>query len=897
MSKIIINYEQLKEYLSKHKSEENIDNPINPIYDNDSRLLILLCHNHPDTFDSLVIKYLPNNQNLDSIKKMMKNHYSYIYYRFYYFFYILVKYVYSYIESSNIKYIFENFIRYTRKVNYHSNMELYDNIVEQFIKNFDYLYDVFFVKDNIYFNVYFNNLIKYFLPLPHEYLLYCQFITYRNNVKTFYKKNNDDPIEITSKAERVKMVGDKNIDTIKNEIDIHIPLKHFNTNIKNNTNYVYLIAYKSENQYKLLIAGNIKVNNTFEINNIHYERNVRFFDQNKYNRGYPLQSMFEKWQTTTNNITIDISNVVYVSVMRKITSDDLFNVFLPMNLSTEYYTYLFHNMGYPTTKDNINHVLSNPSFFYFIPHGTETLLGSYFKNRKCCIFKLKKSIDNILDLTQSIITNNPFTDNEQIKEKHSKQSLWKGYDLNQIMNYYENKEIPFVVNHNYKCVTVDKNTNIDNFVGDRPYCDIGTKKSYVGRRKLYEILLKTRKYDTSAIWPMEYLIDTYRKFKIDINKSEFNDPLYNSPDKIKSNAASYLYDAVLLKTLGYNGFFFTDYQVAFAYGGELMLTNPKDYIEMYKCSSQTCDKKIEFNQTRLQQEKSPYAYVALLMGDSPYFLGALIFGYSLRTVSQYDVVIMVTPDVPAKQKEILKEYYIVIEIDFVQVDKALIKDYDTNRFRDVFTKLQCFKLTQYQKIIMIDIDMLVIKNMDHLFDLPAPAASLRRIDLPQGKPIPKSLIVKNGKLVGGINAGLMLLEPNIDEYNDMLNDIKKAKNRQFKFIEQDYLSQRYADKWTNISFIYNFQFGLTDRAKKYDPNDIYNLHYSSRLKPWKIIYKPEETWKWINEEQQTVPYYKLWMNTYDQLNKIYLSKNIDINKLYKLPSSSSSEISVKEDSN
>ena len=88
------------------------------------------------------------------------------------------------------------------------------------------------------------------------------------------------------------------------------------------------------------------------------------------------------------------------------------------------------------------------------------------------------------------------------------------------------------------------------------------------------------------------------------------------------------------------------------------------------------------------------------------------------------------------------------------------------------------------------------------------------------------------------------------------------------------------NKWTNISFIYNFQFGLSERAKKFNPEDIHNLHYSSRLKPWRILTKPDETWKWINEEPQNKPYYEMWIQVYDILaNKLYF-KNINMAELF-----------------
>lgn len=44
--------------------------------------------------------------------------------------------------------------------------------------------------------------------------------------------------------------------------------------------------------------------------------------------------------------------------------------------------------------------------------------------------------------------------------------------------------------------------------------------------------------------------------------------------------------------------------------------------------------------------------------------------------------------------------------------------YAYERFRDCFTKLAAFSLTAYSRIVLLDADMLVLRNMDDLFDVP-----------------------------------------------------------------------------------------------------------------------------------------------------------------------------------
>ena len=49
---------------------------------------------------------------------------------------------------------------------------------------------------------------------------------------------------------------------------------------------------------------------------------------------------------------------------------------------------------------------------------------------------------------------------------------------------------------------------------------------------------------------------------------------------------------------------------------------------------------------------------------------------------------------------------------------TIINDYgDDARFNDAWTKLTAFSLTDFEKIVLLDLDMLVVRNMDELMDV------------------------------------------------------------------------------------------------------------------------------------------------------------------------------------
>jgi lipopolysaccharide biosynthesis glycosyltransferase len=274
-----------------------------------------------------------------------------------------------------------------------------------------------------------------------------------------------------------------------------------------------------------------------------------------------------------------------------------------------------------------------------------------------------------------------------------------------------------------------------------------------------------------------------------------------------------------------------------------------------------------------------YAYVTVLYGNNIYLTGALVLGYTLmKTNTIFDRVILVTHDVSDKYRSYLRTIYThIISIEYTQVSSEIFAEQHT-RFRDVFTKLECLALTQYDKIILLDLDMIVAKNMDHIFNLRPPAACVKKYYVPYGKRIPTNLICRQGRLVGSINAGLMLLKPDATEWRDIKSDIfKNDQINKYKYPEQDYLSLRYCSEWTSITFNYNFQFGLTNRVKKchYGIDDIYVIHYSSSYKPWndliadRIMDREEMEFKTRHQK-----YYILWKNSYMVIREKFGEKGI-----------------------
>lgn len=100
-----------------------------------------------------------------------------------------------------------------------------------------------------------------------------------------------------------------------------------------------------------------------------------------------------------------------------------------------------------------------------------------------------------------------------------------------------------------------------------------------------------------------------------------------------------------------------------------------------------------------------------------YVSGLIVLDYSLKQVkSKYPLVALYTDDFPAEGHAALDKRGIY-KRRIESLNPTIDKDYgDDPRFKDVWTKCAIFCLTEYERVILLDSDMLVVQNMDELMD-------------------------------------------------------------------------------------------------------------------------------------------------------------------------------------
>ena len=251
------------------------------------------------------------------------------------------------------------------------------------------------------------------------------------------------------------------------------------------------------------------------------------------------------------------------------------------------------------------------------------------------------------------------------------------------------------------------------------------------------------------------------------------------------------------------------------------------------------------------------AFVVLLFGSHPgYCMEAAVLGQSLqKTGTSHHMILLYTEEVPACWLDILQDIgwspNLVTKIE----GKGLYDGSQNNRFDGVFTKFHVLNLTQYAKVVMLDADLLVRRNIDCLFKKNTPAALFRgaSADYPDDTRIPRDRFFDHrGRLVSGINAGVMVLKPSAEEFAAIIDDLTNGKRRRehrSRMPEQDYLTRFYAGRWWSLGVNFNFQphqvafcdrLGL-ERCRRVtiDFGDVCIVHFSALPKPRDWFFCPE----------------------------------------------------------
>ncbi|KAG0129301.1 nucleotide-diphospho-sugar transferase [Tuber indicum] len=264
-----------------------------------------------------------------------------------------------------------------------------------------------------------------------------------------------------------------------------------------------------------------------------------------------------------------------------------------------------------------------------------------------------------------------------------------------------------------------------------------------------------------------------------------------------------------------------------------------------------------------------------LLTNTKYLPGLLALDFSLKSVgSKYPLIVLYTDTLEPEGHEALK----LRKIPTKRIEYLLPsahKDYENDvRFYDCWSKLQPFSLVEYERVIQLDSDMIVRKNMDELMEIALDiegdrvfAASHACVCNPLKKAhYPKDWIPSNCGYtsqhstpeealktgapstigLGICNGGLQVVQPSQKLYDQIVKTLNSPDATQnYDFADQSLLSDTFRGRWVPLSYVYNALKTLRWCHKEiWNDDEVKNVHYVLSPKPWDNRESEEFTHKW-----------------------------------------------------
>eukprot|EP00850_Spirogloea_muscicola_P002045 SM000007S21005 [mRNA] locus=s7:1309236:1311657:- [translate_table: standard] len=253
----------------------------------------------------------------------------------------------------------------------------------------------------------------------------------------------------------------------------------------------------------------------------------------------------------------------------------------------------------------------------------------------------------------------------------------------------------------------------------------------------------------------------------------------------------------------------------------------------------------------------PVAFVTLLMGAGDYFMGVVALAKSLEAVgSKHPLLVAVTPDVPSAHRQSLKEHGCLLrDIEPVSPPEGVEPcSFVVPYYQKNFTKLRVWQFDDFEKLVYLDADVLVVQSIDELFDQPSFGISAvldcfcepswsgsiqYQLKYCQQEPGQHFLLNEEARPTPYFNAGVLVLSPSSGQYDDMMNIVKSRPPT--PFAEQDFLNEYFRGIYLHpLPLQYNLVLAFLWRhPQKVDLSKVKIVHFCAKgSKPWK--FHPDE---------------------------------------------------------
>ena len=290
---------------------------------------------------------------------------------------------------------------------------------------------------------------------------------------------------------------------------------------------------------------------------------------------------------------------------------------------------------------------------------------------------------------------------------------------------------------------------------------------------------------------------------------------------------------------------------------------------------------------------------ATLTTNLDYLPGILVLAHSLkRARSAFPLVVLYTDSFPAEgQLELDRRSIFRRRVPYLY--PASNPSYaDDPRFAHSWSKFSAFGLIEFERIVLLDGDMLVRRNMDELMHLPLDPPSsagkgarvfaaghacvcnpMQKSHYPSNwKPENCAFSTQHGHpdraqrvgagnegSLGMLNGGLLVLNPCTEVFKMIRQSMDAAETAHYQFADQELLSKLFQKRWVSLPYVYNAIKTMRNAGEHeiiWRDAEVRNVHYTLAPKPWQEEVKGRDDlnvwWHTTNEEriaeeQETLP--------------------------------------------
>ncbi|KAG8377620.1 hypothetical protein BUALT_Bualt08G0051900 [Buddleja alternifolia] len=220
------------------------------------------------------------------------------------------------------------------------------------------------------------------------------------------------------------------------------------------------------------------------------------------------------------------------------------------------------------------------------------------------------------------------------------------------------------------------------------------------------------------------------------------------------------------------------------------------------------------------------AYATVLHSSEAYVCGAITLAQSLlQTRTRRELLLLLDTSISEPKRQALSRagwtLRFIKRIRNPRAEKNSYNEYNYSKFR-------LWQLTDYNKIIFIDADVIVLRNLDILFHFPQMSAT--------------------GNDGSMFNSGIMVIQPSNCTFRMLMNRTKEIVS--YNGGDQGFLNEIFV--WWHrlprrVNFLKNFWSNYSTEAsfKNHlfgsDPPELYSIHYLG-LKPWRCYRDYDCNW-------------------------------------------------------